>query len=242
MVTQHGAQAVVSSPAPTLLGMDDPPHYAAAFTAQRGRCFRFVAEDPRLRAATFMRTRSGRQMRGGNHARTHQGIRSRRGAAPLAAARSTSAEPALEVSIRQATERSLAREHPLTPLGCGWRRRPLATRNVPRNVVRTRPSHVLMNAGAKCRRYDARRLQPARLPSRVSLTCMLSFQPLPSSVANRRPRTAWRRPEGRRPEDRETGRACPRRPPDASLVNAQVKTSPRRTPIRAPARYPARHG
>jgi hypothetical protein len=48
----------------------------------------------------------------------------------------------------------------------------------------------------RCRRCDARSSRAGPPPVEPLLTCRLTVHPLPSSLANRRPRTAWRRPGG----------------------------------------------
>ena len=102
-------------------------------------------------------------------------------------------------SARGENEARLGGDPPAAP-GFGCRRGRSAGRCEQCNPARTTtPSHLPMMPLFRCRRCDARRLRPARLPSRSPLTCMLSVQRLPSSRVDRRPRTAWRRPGGLAP-------------------------------------------
>jgi hypothetical protein len=72
---------------------------------------------------------------------------------------------------------------------------PLAARRHPKG---SNPASQQVRPGEiRCRRCDARGSRPGPWAVEPLLTCTLTFQPLPSSLANRRPRTAWRRPGAR---------------------------------------------
>jgi hypothetical protein len=55
-------------------------------------------------------------------------------------------------------------------------------------------SDALDELPARSRRCDARRSRAGPPSEKPVLTCASTLQPLPSSFANRQPRTAWRRP------------------------------------------------